>query len=95
MKTKTEFAKLVIATVIFLALAQLGISYFLASAGETVHRLEDKTAFLESENINLEKEIGKLGSLSRISTEANRLGFMQLEKTIALTSQPPVVLGSR
>jgi cell division protein FtsL len=79
--------------IVILSLVQLFISHSLAAAGEKVGLLENRAKQLEFENAILEEEIAKTGSLSRISEEAERLGFIKSGKAIHLTPQLPVAWG--
>lgn len=78
--------------VLILALVQLFVSQRLATAGEEVRQLETEAAQLENENRILADEIGKMGSLSMISSKARDLGLVRTTQVFHLTPQVPVAL---
>lgn len=84
---------LIFSLIFLLFLAQLVVSHRLATAGETVKRLEVEAKELSEENTLLKEEIGRMGSLSRISSEAAKLGLSRSSQVLHLTPQIPVALG--
>lgn len=92
-KNKNRALTFIIVGLIFvLSLIQLFISHHLATAGETVKKLEMQASALEQENALFKEEISKEGSLSKISQEAEKLSLVRASKILYLTSQIPVAL---
>lgn len=83
---------IVVGLVLILALIQLVISHQLATTGEKIRQLEEKAACLEEENRALVEETSKLSSLSKISLEAEKGGFLRTTRVLHLTPQVPVAL---
>lgn len=83
---------LIIAFVIGLALVQLIITHRLATAGEVIRELEIETSRLEEKNELIGQEINQLGSLRRISQEAEKLGFVRQNSLLHLTPEVPVAM---
>lgn len=69
---------------------KLYLTNLLATSGvrltATAQRIED----LEAKNSKLQNEISSLGSVSRISEEAKKLGFEPVEEVKVLTSTEPL-----
>ncbi|HUS52321.1 MAG TPA: hypothetical protein VMX77_02540 [Candidatus Bathyarchaeia archaeon] len=84
---------LVLTLVLFLFFTQLVISHRLVSSGEVVKKLEIDAARLDAENGLLKEEVDRMGSLSRISSEAAKLGLTRASQILHLTPQVPVALG--
>jgi cell division protein FtsL len=82
----------VVISVLLLALTQLAISHQLANSGEKIRRFEEETARLEEENRALIEQISKLSSLSKISLQAEKLGFLRTTRVLHLTPQVSVAL---
>lgn len=78
--------------VIGLALVQLVLTHRLATAGETIRELEIETSRLEKKNELIEQGITQLGSLRRISQEAEKLGFVRHNSLLHLTPEIPVAM---
>ncbi len=89
----TKLIWLIFTFVFFLVLAQLFVSHRLVSSGETVKKLEVEAKSLSQKNTLLKEEIGKMGSLSRIASEAAKLGLGRASQILHLTPQIPVALG--
>lgn len=83
---------LIIAFVIGLALVQLVITHRLATAGEAVKELEIEASRLKEKNELFRQEINQLGSLRRISQEAEKLGFVRQNSLLHLTPEVPVAM---
>ncbi len=95
-QTKSRSRKLlgsIFTLIFFLFLTQLIVSHRLATAGEKVKALEVKTNNLSQKNTLLREEISKMGSLSRVSSEAAKLGLERATQVLHLTPQIPVALG--
>jgi len=83
---------LIIVFVVGLALVQLVITHRLATDGETVKELEIKASRLDEKNELIRQEINQLGSLRRISQEAEKLGFVRQNSLLHLTPEVPVAM---
>lgn len=83
---------LIIAFVIGLALVQLVITHRLATAGEAVKELEIEASRLKEKNELFRQEINQLGSLRRISQEAEKLGFVRQNSLLHLIPEVPVAM---
>lgn len=83
---------IIVSVVLFLALTQLAISHQLANTGEKIRQLEEETALLEEENRVLVEQTSKLSSLSRISLQAEKVGFLRTTRVLHLTPQVSVAL---
>lgn len=96
-KKKSKNHKLtfiIVGLILILLLIQLFITHRLATAGEVVKEFETKAFQIDQENTVLKEEISKMGSLSRISQEAKKLGLVRTSSILYLTSQIPVALGT-
>jgi len=91
-RKKTGLIFILISLVLLLSLVQLVISHHLATAGERVRQLEKKASQIEQENRRLQKEISQMGSLAKISSEAEKLGLEKSIQVLHLTPQLPVAL---
>lgn len=78
--------------VLTLALAKIFFSNMLSTTGGKIAMLGKEASKLDLENSLLGEEIVKLSSLSRISSEAEKLGFGKPTKVLNLTSEIPVAL---
>jgi cell division protein FtsL len=93
-KTKNKkLTSLILGLVLILSLVQLFISHRLATSGERVKEFEVRADQIKEENALLEEEVGQMGSLSRVSREAEKLGLVRTSSILYLTSQIPVALG--
>lgn len=89
---RSKLLFLIVGLVIILSLTQLVISYNLATTGEKVRQLELQADQLEEENATLTAEINKIGSLARITEEAQKLGLVKATQVLHLTPEIPVAL---
>ena len=89
---KPKLVILITSLVVFLALVELTISYGLATTGEKMRQLEEKSALLEQQNKILSEEINRMGSLARVNNEAKNLGLVKAISVLYLTPQIPVAL---
>jgi len=83
---------LIVVAVVFLAFVQLVIAHNLASLGGKVRLAETTAQIKERQNKLLREEIGEMGSLSRISSLAQEMGFVRTTQVLHLTSQVPFAL---
>lgn len=91
-KLKINLPILIIILVLSLALAQLVITHHLATAGGAIKEIEIKAERLEDKNEVLRQEINQLGSLKRVSLEAEKLGFIRNNNLLHLTPEIPVAM---
>lgn len=89
---RNYLAILIITFVVTLALVQLVMTHRLATAGETVKELEIEASRLEEKNELAKQEINQLGSLRKISQEAEKLGFVRQNNVLHLTPEVPVAM---
>lgn len=89
---KTNLPILIITFVVGLALVQLVITHRLATVGEAVKELEIEASRFEEKNELFRQEINQLGSLRRISQEAEKLGFVRQNDLLHLTPEVPVAM---
>lgn len=82
----------IVVLVVVLALVQLAISHGLASFGEKVRQAEKIATIKEQENKSLAEEIGRMGSLARVSSQASQLGLVRTTQVLHLVPQIPVAL---
>lgn len=75
-----------------LALAQLVITHRLATDGGAIKELEIEASRIGEKNELLRQEINQLGSLRRISQEAEKLGFIHQNSLLHLTPEVPVAM---
>ena len=78
--------------VLVLSLVQLFCSHRLATAGAAVAFYEEKTLTLQETNQRLDQEINQMGSLSKISLQAESLGLVRTSQVLHLTPQAPIAL---
>jgi len=89
---RSKLLFLIVGLVIILSLTQLVISHNLATTGEKVRQLELQADQLEEENATLTAEINKIGSLAKITEEAQKLGLVKATQVLHLTPEIPVAL---
>ncbi len=82
----------IVIPVVVLALVQLVISHHLASLGGKVRQAEKIAILKEQENKSLAEDIGRMGSLARVSSQAQSLGFVRTTQVLHLAPQIPVAL---
>jgi cell division protein FtsL len=89
---KISLIAIVMSLVTFLVAVQLTIAHSLATRGEKLRQLELKSQELKTANTLLGEEIIKIGSLSRINQEAEKIGLVKAPHVMHLTPQVPVAL---
>ena len=89
---RTKLLIIIGGLVLVLTAVELIVCYRLAAAGEEVRRWENRSAELEQQNRILTTEISQTGSLAKISSQAQDLGFVRSTQVWHLTSQIPVAL---
>lgn len=83
---------LIFILVVVLALAKIFLSAKLATTGAALAQIESQTQELGQKNLLLEEQMLDLSSLSRISSEAARLGLRKTDKILSLTLEVPIAL---
>ena len=91
-KIKRNLPLIIVFLVITLALTQLIITHRLATAGESIKEIEIATQRIKQKNEALKQEITQLGSLRRISEQAEELGFVHNQELLHLTPETPVAM---
>ena len=94
-KNKRQLPKLIIllgTVVLLLAMIQLSITHYLASASNQIADLEKSASLIEKENIIFIQENEKCLSLEQIAVKAEALGFVGVKDVWYLTSAIPVAL---
>lgn len=89
---KTRISIIIFMIVFLLSLIQLIISHNLATSGEKVRLLETEISLLEKENNKLSAEINQIASLSRIASEAEKMGLTKATQVLRLTPEIPVAM---
>ena len=89
---KSKLLAIIIVTILSLSLIQLVISHRLATSGEKVRLLEAEISLLERENNRLSAEINQIASLSRIASEAEKMGLTKATQVLRLTPEIPVAM---
>lgn len=89
---KPKLLAIIIFIILSLSLIQLVISHRLATSGEQVRLLETEISSLEKENNKLSAEINQIASLSRIASEAEKMGLIKATIVLRLTPEIPVAM---
>lgn len=90
MKHKVVF--FIFAVVFLLAIAKVFLTAKLAITGGDLVKIEKQNQVLREENSLLEEEAAKLSSLSRIASEAAKLGLRFPPKITILTGEVPIAI---
>jgi len=85
--------KIVVVSILFLALTQIYVSHRLATAGKLVGKLEEEAEKIRMENGKIKELVSQKGSLSVVFEKAEKLGFTPVGEVFYLTSEIPVALG--
>lgn len=83
---------LIFSLVFILALTKVFLTAKLATSGTKLAQFEKDSQQLSEKNHLLNDQILKLSSLTRISSEAAKLGFLRTEKIVTLSLEVPVAL---
>lgn len=88
------FSKIIwgVLALILLLLFKVMLVNTLVTNGSAISWLEEQTVQTEKESKRVGEEITKFSSLTRISSEANRLGFLDNGSVASLTSEFPLAL---
>ena len=89
---KRKLPILITFLVIGLALVQLVLTHHLATAGGAIKELEIEASRLAKKSELISQEITQLGSLRRVSQEAEKLGFVRHNSLLHLTPEIPVAM---
>lgn len=69
---------------------RLYLTNLLATSGVRLTAITQKVEKLEDDKFKLENDISKLGSISKIKKEAEKLGFKPINKVELLTKPKPI-----
>ncbi len=94
-KTLNLSLKITGSLIVVLGLLNLIGSNLLATKGHQLETLTTQTIALEKENTILNNQISQYSSLSYVQSQAEALGFEEINKPIALTPPAPVALLTR
>jgi len=89
-KRGTKLHLILVSMVVILALLQIIFANRLTEAGKNLRKLEEESASLEAENSKLKTEIAVLGSIERLKSQTEKLGFVPQTSIINLTIQKPI-----
>lgn len=78
--------------VMFLVLVKLLFANMLSTTGVKLAKLQEGISTVSQESTLLEEEIARLSSLTRISSEAEKLGFAKPSLVLNLKPEFPVAL---
>ncbi len=90
MKKTLRYFSIILVVIVFLSVALVVVSNRIATTGVALGQLEEEIDTYKKQNALLREEILLSSSLTQIASEAARLGFVQAESEIVLTSQPPL-----
>ncbi|KKQ34424.1 MAG: hypothetical protein US51_C0040G0005 [Microgenomates group bacterium GW2011_GWA2_37_6] len=79
-------------TIVILFGVRAAVSNRLSTSGVALGRLQDEFAKYRTQNIQLKEKIYSLSSLSHVSSEAAKLGFVESKANFALTRSYPIAL---
>ena len=79
-------AIIVIGIATLLTIANIVASNTVATTGKRLQLLQQQSADIEAQNMQLERSIGEKRSLSYIETQAKELGLIPIEETVSLTT---------
>lgn len=92
-KTKTgRLLFLIFFLVLVLSLGKLIVANILATTGGQLGRMESEAVSLKAENQEIEGKLIELSTLSRIASEAEKLGFKKASFVVFLREEVPVAL---
>lgn len=92
---KTSHKKLTIIAFLSVAIlfsANLIVSNILATNGEQLRLLLQRTSNLKDQNSRLNQEINNNSALNTLEKKAQELGFIKSTQILTLSSQPPVAM---
>lgn len=89
---KTKAILLIFVIVFVLTLGKIFLAARLATSGVDLDQIENQSQKLTEDNFLLEESFLELSSLTRIASEAAKLGFSKTEKIVSLTSEAPIAL---
>lgn len=79
-------------TIVVLFGARAAVSNRLSTSGVTLGKTQDEMNKYRTQNIQLKEKIYSLSSLSHVSSEAAKLGFVESKTNFALTRSHPIAL---
>ena len=86
------FIIFIFVTIIGLSLVQITTSNQISTAGSQLAVLQNKIDDYKRENAILQEQVLEASSLTNISAEAEKSGFVQSPKQISLVGSPPLAL---
>jgi len=89
---KNKVLFLVFLLVLTLSVGKIIMANVLATSGNQLGKLEAEIVQLKKENQKIKEELAVLSSLSRISSEAEKLGFEETEFIVFVKEEVPVAL---
>ena len=87
-----KLTAIVVFSVTLLTLGNLLATNILATSGERLRNLEERTEELKEQNDRLRTEIIRLSSLETLQERATSLGLTTNIQTLNLPSQPPIAM---
>lgn len=90
MKRVLRYFSISLTIIVFLAIAQVIVANRIATTGFALAKLEKDVDSYKKHNAILREEVLSLSSLNYIASEAARLGFIEAESELVLTSKPPL-----
>ena len=88
MKRTARFFSAILIVIISLSIVQVVVSNRISTTGVTLSKLSEEIGVYSKQNAILREEILSSSSLMYIASEAARLGFVQSESELVLSSPP-------
>ena len=93
MKRSYKLIAVLLILIALLTFVRIGVANRISTNGEVLQDINDEVSYYESENMNLRQKISALASLSRVSSQAAKLGFSKslsglvIDKTIPIAKR--------
>lgn len=78
--------------IVTITIIKVVLASVLATTGSKITHIEEQRIAVEKQNILVKEKIASLGSLTRISEEASKIGFVKTGQMISLTFEVPIAL---
>ncbi len=88
MKRKSIFFIFLI--VFILGVAKIFLTAKLATTGVDLAKIEKETTQLTDQNLFIEEKASEFSSLTRVASEAGKLGFLPVERMVSLSLKLPI-----
>lgn len=88
MRRTMRFFSIILIVIVLLSIVQVVVSNRIATTGVTLSKLSEEVGTYKKQNAILREEILSSSSLMHIASEAARLGFVQSESELVLSSPP-------